>query len=135
MLAPFDHFLRQRALRHEVRCLVLPKLLPPGVRVEKVTAPGQHWRYVIHAPNDRVTETVLARMTTERLGYKLDSVYKDAWWVKFVISRESRSFTYSVLTGGLRAAVAGAVMWLGVASLSNPAVVSGFMAVTGLFAK
>jgi len=134
MLTPFDHYLRQRALRHEVRCLVLPKLLPPAVRVENVTTVGQHWRFVIHAPNDRAMETVIARMTTERLGYKLDSFYKDAWWVKFVISRD-RSFTYSVVTSGLRAAVAGAVMWVGVANLSNPAVVTGFKAVTGLFAK
>ena len=110
MKTHLDHLLTNLTMRHEVRGVCLPKLLPLGVRVVQLPGSAGVWRHVVHCPNDQLMEQVVASFRRARLGYKLETYPRKEWWVKW-LNPKGRSFTYSLVwnLGVLSGAVWGSV--------------------------
>lgn len=91
-----DAWLKSRFVYfHEIHCLVVPKLMPPGTTVRRNTnLTTSMWRFVIVCPSDQVATLVIAAMVRERLSYSLVTKTRKGWWVKHLSPPDKRSFTY-----------------------------------------
>jgi hypothetical protein len=102
MKTRLDHWLTNLSLRHEVRCIQLPKLMPACVgRPIPIRDNAQGWRWLVHCPNDRTLEVLLAALKLDRRGYTLDTFNRKDWWARLLNPR-GQSLTYNMLWGGLK---------------------------------
>ena len=95
MKTTLDRLLANLTLRHEVRCICLPKRLPPLVKVKALSATGA-WRHVVYCKNDQQLEQVIASFKLARLSYTLNTFTRTDWWVRW-LNPQGKSFTYSLV--------------------------------------
>ena len=115
MKTTLDRRLANLTLRHEVRCVCLPKRLPALAKVKTLATTGT-CRHVVYCDNDQLLEQVIASFRLARLGYSLNTLTRSDWWVRW-LNPQGKSFTYNLvwnlaLVGGLVWGSVNAAGWL-----------------------
>jgi len=89
-------------MRHEVRCIHLPSLIPACVG-QPIPLPviNQPWRWLVHCPNDEALEVFLAALKLSRHCHTLDTFVRKEWWARLLNPR-GQSLTYNMVWGGLK---------------------------------
>ena len=102
MRTNLDRWLSNRTMRHEVRCVHLPHLLPACVgKPVSLRNHPQGWLWMVPCPNDRALEVMVAALKLSRRGYTVDTVHRKDWWARLLNPR-GRSLTYDLIWGGIQ---------------------------------